>query len=112
MAIAGNFIDPRSIVRLVSLFQMKDRAGKVGTHGVAHLLRQMQAATTAKVRVFGHSFGAKVMLSAVCAPVPLPRKVDSLLFLRPAISHLAMAIQVPGRPGPGGYPARLRVCAS
>lgn len=96
-------IDPRRIVRLFSLLQMKDRGGRVGATGVATLLRQILAATTAKVNVFGHSFGAKVMLSAICAPAALPRQVDSLLLLQPAISYLAMADRVPGRAGPGGY---------
>lgn len=96
-------INPRRIVRLFSLLQMKDRAGRVGATGVATLIRRMLAATTARVNVFGHSFGAKVMLSAICAPGALPRQVDSLLLLQPAISYLAMADRVPGRTGPGGY---------
>jgi hypothetical protein len=62
-------IDPRNILRLLSLYQMKDRAGTVGTNGVADLLRRMLGATGAGMRVCGHSFGAKVMLSALCAPV-------------------------------------------
>lgn len=99
----SDMIDPRNLLRLFSLFQMKDRAGTVGAKGVAILLRQMQNATTAKIRVFGHSFGAKVMLSAICAPDPLPREVDTLLLLQPAISHLAMASEIPGRSGTGGY---------
>jgi hypothetical protein len=100
-------INPRNILRLLSLYQMKDRAGTVGTNGVADLLRRIIGASGAGMRVCGHSFGAKVMLSALCAPAPLPRRVDSLLLLQPAISHLAMAEMVPGPGVPGGYRAAL-----
>ena len=96
-------IDPRNLLRLFSLYQMKDRAGTVGANGIADLLRKMLAATDAGMRVCGHSFGAKVMLSALCAPAPLPRTIASLLLLQPAISHLAMAGEVPGQGVPGGY---------
>lgn len=104
-------IDPRTVLRLFSLFQMKDRAGTVGANGVAALLRRILGASNASVNVFGHSFGCKVMLSAICAPDPLPRKVDTLLLLQPAISYLALASAIdPGPSRPGGYrPALDRV---
>lgn len=102
----GGF-DPRDIVRMFSLYQMKDRAGTVGAKGVATLLRQMLAASPAKLRLLGHSFGCKVMLSAVCAAPAPGRPVESMLLMQPALSHLAIAATVPGRPGPGGYRAVL-----
>jgi hypothetical protein len=48
----------------------------------------------------GHSYGCKVLLSAVCAE-PLPKLVDSMLLLEPAINYLCFASQVPkvGQPG-------------
>ncbi len=105
----GGF-DPRDIVRMLSLYQMKDRSGAVGARGVSILLRQILGASTAKVRLLGHSFGCKVMLSALCVGAPLSRPVSSMLLMQPALSHLAMAASVPGRPGPGGYrPALDRV---
>ena len=105
-------IDPRNLLRLFSLYQMKDRAGTVGANGnMASLLRKMLAATDAGMRVCGHSFGAKVMLSALCAPAPLPRTIASLLLLQPAISHLAMAGEVPGQGVPGGYRRALDLVA-
>ena len=115
VAAAGDGWDPTDIIKLASLFQMKDRAGRVGAGGVAVLLRSLLAATAAKdtgVHVFGHSFGAKVMLSALCAAQPLPRKPESLMLLQPAISHLCFADVVPGRPGPGGFRAALDLTAS
>lgn len=103
------WLDPRNALRLFSLYQMKDRAGTVGFNGVAALLREVLAATGAagdsastRVHAVGHSFGCKMLLSAICAQ-PLPRPVASLLLLQPAISHLAFADAVPGTGKPGGY---------
>ncbi|CDX51558.1 conserved hypothetical protein [Mesorhizobium plurifarium] len=104
--------DPRDFVRLASLFQMKDRAGRVGSRGVAVLLRNVLSAAQGGVHVFGHSFGAKVVLSALCAPEPLPRQPSSLLLLQPAISHLSFADTVPGRTGSGGYRTALSLVKS
>lgn len=103
----GLAFDPRDIVRLFSLYRMKDRAGAVGARGVASLMRELLGRTKAKVHAVGHSFGCKVMLSALCSPDPLSRRLDSLLLLQPAISHLSFAETVPGRSGPGGYRAAL-----
>lgn len=102
-------LDPRNALRLFSLYQMKDRAGTVGFNGVAALLRDLLAVPGAagddartRVHMVGHSFGCKVLLSAICAQ-PLPRPVASLLLLQPAISHLSFADVVPDSGKPGGY---------
>ncbi len=103
-------LDPRQALRLFSVYQMKDRAGTVGAHGVATLLRDVMAATAGAatpVHAVGHSYGCKVMLSAVCAPAQLPRPVQSLLLLQPAVSHLCFAKTVPRIGKPGGYVAAL-----
>lgn len=99
-----SFLDPRHVLRLFSVYQMKDRAGVVGAQGVARLLREvMAAAAAARVHGVGHSYGCKVMLSAVCAPPPLPRPLNSLLLLQPAVSHLCFADLIPRSGKPGGY---------
>ena len=96
-------LDPRRVVRLFSVYQMKDRAGAVGTRGMAPLLRSVLAATTSRVHAVGHSYGCKVQLSAICEATPLPRPIDSLLLLQPAVSHLCFAARVPGTNRAGGY---------
>jgi pimeloyl-ACP methyl ester carboxylesterase len=53
------------------------------------------------VHLVGHSFGAKVVLSAV-ATEPLPRNVHSMLLLQPAVNHLCFAEAGDGEPA-GGY---------
>lgn len=102
-ALALRELDPRQIVRLVTLRVMKDRAGYVGAHGVGSFLQDLLAASAAnrpKFHLIGHSFGAKVCLSAICHPAQLPRPVDSLLLLQPAVSHRCFADD---ELGTGGY---------
>ena len=100
-------IDPMMAVRVFTVYQMKDRAGRVGARGVRALLDDLLAQTHHKIHCVGHSFGCKVLLSAVCRDAPPVRPVESMLLLEPAISHLSFAASVPGRPGPGGYRTAL-----
>jgi hypothetical protein len=101
-----DFLDPRNALRLASLYIMKDRAGVVGGAGVSELLRAMLSRSKAPVFLVGHSFGCKVMMSAVCA-APLSRKLEGVLLLQPAISYLCFASNIPGVGGPGGYRGAL-----
>ncbi len=102
----GTLLDPRNALRLFSLYQMKDRAGTVGWHGGSALLRDLLGVPGPRVHAIGHSFGCKLLLSAVCAQ-PLPRPLASLLLLQPAVSHLCFADVVPGTGQAGGYRAAL-----
>ncbi|MBB5713058.1 hypothetical protein [Sphingomonas xinjiangensis] len=98
------YLDPRWALRLASVYQMKDRAGKVGWHGVSALVTDILAASSAPLHAVGHSYGAKVLLSAVAASAA-SRKVRTMLLLQPAVSHLSFASRVSGRSGSGGYAA-------
>ncbi|QQN66764.1 hypothetical protein JIR23_14290 [Bradyrhizobium diazoefficiens] len=101
-AAAGYSLDPKNVLRLASLYLMKGRAGTVGSKGVSSLLADILK-TRASLHLVGHSFGCKVLLSALAESDPPSRKVGSILLLQPAISHLAFADTIPGREGPGGY---------
>ncbi|MBH0776296.1 hypothetical protein [Nocardia bovistercoris] len=98
-------LDPRNLFRMLTVYRMKDRAGAVGADGVGPVLREMLEATTAATRfhLVGHSYGARVLLNAVSRPTgaPLPRQVDSLLLLQPAVNHLCFSAARPE----GGYRA-------
>jgi hypothetical protein len=94
--------DPRNAVRAASVWLMKDRAGRVGTSAVGPLLREALDQTDARVHLVGHSFGGKVVLSALCAE-PVKRPVHSVLLLQPAVNHLCFSESVPGLGKPGGY---------
>lgn len=101
------FLDPRPAVRMFTVWQMKDRAGTVGVKGVGPLLRDLLARSQARVHLIGHSYGGKVVLSAISFGGDLPRKVRSILLLQPAVSHLSFAQKVPGTDRPGGYRVAL-----
>ncbi|HZB27655.1 MAG TPA: hypothetical protein VE282_03760 [Gemmatimonadales bacterium] len=105
-AAAGlGFLDPRGAIRAFTVWQMKDRAGVVGTNGVGPLLRDVLAAADgAKIHLIGHSYGAKVVLSALTAqPLLSPNLIESVLLLEPAINGWAFAANVDGQGFAGGY---------
>ncbi len=108
-------LDPRKLVRVATVLQMKDRGARVGAQGVGPLLRDILTANVnTRVHLIGHSYGAIVMLSAVCYPPdkPLPAQVASMLLLQPAVSRWCFAENVDGKGFSGGYrPALERVRA-
>ncbi|HRA66816.1 MAG TPA: hypothetical protein PL187_12395, partial [Caldilinea sp.] len=97
------FLDPRLIVRGLTVYQMKDRAGVVGAHGVGPLLRELLSTSHARVHAVGHSYGCRVLLSAISFGDRWPRPLRSLLLMQGAISHLCFAADVTGQQHPGGY---------
>ena len=102
-------LDPRQLVRAATVLLMKDRAGRVGARGVHDLLgRLVGASPDVRVHLIGHSYGAKVVLSALCAGDPPARPVESVLLLEPALSALAFATDVDGTGRPGGYRSALQ----
>jgi hypothetical protein len=108
-------LNPRNIVRLTTVLLMKDRAGTVGASGVADLLARLRAAgPDARIHLIGHSYGCRLLLSALCHPADgRSVTVDSTLLLQPAVSCYCFAPTgaIPGMAGPGGYhdaPQRCR----
>ena len=98
------YLDPRVALRLASVYQMKDRSGTVGWNGISRLIEGILQSTTAPLHTVGHSFGCKVILSAIAAAeLPVSRKVETVLLLQPAISHLSFAASIEGEETGGGY---------
>ena len=96
----------RDGIRLTTVLLMKDRSGRVGGNGVARMLRDIaRDCSNARISLAGHSYGAKVMLSAVCNGPALSRKVDSVLLLQPALSCYAFTADFDGHVG--GYHSAL-----
>lgn len=97
----------RKVLRLATVQQMKDRAGRVGGNGVAAMLRELGrepepgSESRPRVHLVGHSYGAKVVLSALCNGPGPERKVDSILLLQPALSAYAFTDSFKGQRG--GY---------
>jgi hypothetical protein len=95
-------LDPRNLARMATVWLMKDRAGKVGVRGVAPLLHRILDESDAELHLIGHSFGARLLMSAVSI-TPLPRDVRSLLLLQPAVNRWCFAANVIGTGRVGGY---------
>ncbi len=105
-------LSPADLFRIFTFWQMKKRAGVVGAGGVRRLLEQVMniAAPSPPIYcLFGHSFGCKLVLSAVAQPgrPPLPRPVDAVVLVQPAISAYAFSERVPGKSVSGGYRGAL-----
>ncbi len=91
-------LDPRWIVRVATVLLMKTRAGVVGK-GVAGLVERILALPGPRLHLVGHSYGAKVVMSALAAKPP-PRPAEAVMLLQPAVSHLCFAEDTgDGRPG-------------
>lgn len=99
----GVEFDPRDILRMGSVWKMKDRAGAVGTHGVGPVLKDVLTQTKAHVHLVGHSFGARVMLSALVSQQDSGRNVHSMLLLQPAVNRWCFATDVAGTGQVAGY---------
>jgi hypothetical protein len=98
------YLDPRWALRIASVYTMKDRAGTVGATGVARLVKDILSLRdpSPQLHMMGHSYGAKVVLSAIAASGS-SAKVESVLLLQPAISYLCFAENIPETRKTGGY---------
>ena len=82
----------RDVARLYTVWPMKDRAGLVGKNGVGPLIQQLrEAAPGSALRLLGHSFGAKVVLSALGCSEFASLQAESALLLQAAISARCFA---------------------
>jgi hypothetical protein len=96
-------LDPRNLLRIGTVWLMKDRAGKVGAHGVGPLVRYILDNTSARLHLIGHSFGARVVLSSLAVGTPQVRAARSMLLLQPAVNRWCFADDVAGTRRQGGY---------
>lgn len=104
LEIAGGFsFDPRDMLRVATVWTMKARAGKVGAVGVGPLVRHiLRQGSAARLHLVGHSFGARVLLSALASDRPA-RPACSMLLLQAAVNRWCFAADVDGTGQPGGY---------
>ena len=99
--IAGKaFRAARNLLNLGTYYEMKGRAGDVGSTGVADLLADLRAANPdLRIHLAGHSFGARTVSAAARAgDTALP--VASVSLLQAAFSHFSFADNwEPGKDG-------------
>lgn len=102
-------LNPRNAIRAATVLLMKDRAGRVGGAGVRTMLHGiLTASADSRVHLVGHSYGGKVVLSALAHGSGPSRPVDSVLLLQPATSAKCFADPGDGQPAGGYRPALER----
>ncbi|MEU0937503.1 hypothetical protein [Embleya sp. NPDC005971] len=103
LAVAGGGgFDPRDLLRAATVWKMKARAGEVGSKGVGPLVTHILRESGVRLHLVGHSFGAKVVLSALASAAP-SRPARSMLLLQAAVNRWCFAADVAGTGHPGGY---------
>ena len=85
-------ISVRQALRMFSYWQMKERAGLIGSTGARKMLMQVQSSfPSSRIHMIGHSFGAKLILSCLGSGDGPKRNIDSLILLQGAVSYQAMS---------------------
>ena len=86
---SGILSGARNILNFTTYYQMKERAGRVGTEGVNPLLRNVLARhPKIRVHLVGHSFGARLVAAAVAGTDDASvLNVASMSLLQAAFSH-------------------------
>jgi len=79
---------------------MRKRAGVIGRGGVSEVLQGLLDQSQARIHLVGHSYGSKVVLSALNNTRDSSRKVHSILLLQPAISYQSFESRIKYRPCP------------
>lgn len=77
----------RRIANYTTYYQMKSRAGAVGSTGVADMLKQIRLhKPTLRIHLVGHSFGGRLVTAAANA-LPANTAAVSMTLLQAAFSH-------------------------
>ena len=81
-----------NLLNLTTYYQMKERAGLVGSKGVNSLLKTILAQPIkVKLHLIGHSFGGRLVTAATAGPDgQTPVTVDTLALLQTAFSHYGL----------------------
>jgi hypothetical protein len=81
----------RDVLRIMSYYQIKARAGVIGQTGLGPLIAALP--THPRVHLMGHSFGARLVSFALRPQLPGPASpVKSLLLIQGAFSHFSFAL--------------------
>jgi predicted alpha/beta hydrolase family esterase len=73
-----------NLLNVTTYFEMKQRAGTVGKHGVAPLIDEL-APRVERIHLVGHSFGGRLVTAAAASSTT--DKLHSLSLLQAAFSH-------------------------
>jgi hypothetical protein len=93
-------VGARNLLNFVTYYQMKERAGQVGSTGVDPVLREVRgAAPRIRLHLVGHSFGGRLVTAAANAADP--GGVATLTLLQAAFSHHGFSSDFDGKGGRG-----------
>jgi hypothetical protein len=94
----------KEALRQFTYWQMKQRAGTVGQHGLGPMLADLShRSPDMRLHLIGHSFGARlVSFSLLGLDGGSPSPVRSLTLLEGAFSHFAFAPRLPHDPARSG----------
>ena len=102
----------REVLRSMSYYEMKNRAGVIGRNGLGPILGKLAAADAGvRVHLMGHSFGARLVAYSLSglpqAATGANSPVKTLFLIQGAFSHFAFADPVPDIlvSGPGALSA-------
>ena len=100
-AYAALWAGGRAVLRILSYYEMKNRAGVIGRDGLGPFIGRLHGATgLPRVHLMGHSFGARLVayaLAGLADAVPAGQRslVKSLYLIQGALSHFAFATSRP-----------------
>lgn len=104
---AGLWSGAREVLRTLSYYEMKNRAGVIGQQGLGPLLGALtRPGGPPRIHLIGHSFGARLVsyaLAGLPAAAGAASPVKSLTLIQGAFSHFTFAGSLPfDRTRPGG----------
>jgi hypothetical protein len=93
----------RELTRVLSYYEMKNRAGLIGQAGLGPLLGRLHRASPGlRVHLVGHSFGARLIGFALAGLPSSATPVKSLVAVQGALSHFSFASELPIAPSRAG----------
>ncbi|MGQ0593070.1 MAG: hypothetical protein ACT4QB_10585 [Gammaproteobacteria bacterium] len=97
--LGGVLAAARKVLNFTTYFQMKERAGVVGSVGVSQTLKQIrERVPDIKIHLIGHSFGGRVVTSAANATDgSLQTRMNTMALLQAAFSHNGFAEKFDGK---------------
>jgi hypothetical protein len=103
----------REVLRSMSYYEMKNRAGVIGQHGLGPLIAALAAAAPGlRVHLIGHSFGARLVAFSLTGlpdtATGAASPVKSLTLVQGAFSHFSFAAPTPCSAVPAGALAGAR----